>query len=128
MSFRKEQDNRRDSYRVAILDQREAVLVFRGKQYPAELDDQSAGGFGVVIWAAPDLQHGDMAELRTSSGYYQVRVMRAQPIEGAPVAKCHALRVGLERLGEGMLQDEAQDKLLRRCFNRSISTAPPLLS
>lgn len=84
--------NQRRSFRIAVAaEQRGARLRVQGKDYKVVLEDESAGGFAVLVDGALMLKTGDRLPLHTSSGWSIVRVVHST-CQGAYT------RIGFERV------------------------------
>jgi hypothetical protein len=97
-------ENQRESFRCPVAGQREAELVVGESRVPVVLEDESATGFGVTTRKSLGVRQGDVVQLRTSAGCFEVRVVRFARAEAAAAdehqknAKGPALRLGLERI------------------------------
>ena len=107
-------DNRRTSFRCLVVNARSPCTLRVGEdELPVGLLDESAGGFSVLVDRPPGLSVGQTAQLRTDSGWFEVRVANIREVvapEGEngvrPKGPNSCFRVGLLRLGEQVLIDE----------------------
>jgi hypothetical protein len=84
--------NQRRSFRIAVAaEQRGARLRVEGRDYKVVLEDESAGGFAVLVDGALMLKAGDRLPLHTNSGWSIVRVVHST-CQGAHT------RIGFERV------------------------------
>jgi hypothetical protein len=78
--------------------------VAGGSRVRVAVEDESATGFGVTTDQTLQVQHGDVVQLRTDAGAFEVRVVRIAIVEAAATAngpkraRGRALRLGLERI------------------------------
>jgi hypothetical protein len=104
MSKKSPRDQRR-TFRCAVTDARQSCQLKVGSQvFSATLQDESAGGFSVLVDRSTGLQIDQTAELHVNAGWFEIKVvhvMEALPPEGANLAEQGPwFRLGLRRLGE----------------------------
>lgn len=128
MTPQQAQIDQRKTYRIPVADAyQRAELRFRARTVPAQLFNESAGGFGGVVCDVADLQVNETIELATTVGRFLVRVAYIEPIivdQGAGAATA-GYRIGFERL-EGFApepQKAAVKSVARSEEKRSFSIA-----
>ncbi|MCE5267770.1 MAG: hypothetical protein LLG00_07780 [Planctomycetaceae bacterium] len=85
--------DRRGSYRFPAADALLARLVVGEKSCDVQITDESAGGFGVRTCEPLEVNQGDVVQLRTDSGWFELRVARVEQPDGE-------VALGLERIRE----------------------------
>ena len=73
------------------------------RRWPVWLFDESAGGFAAWMGVRPTMQVDDLAELRSPTGWFEVRVVyvaQAEAEETAPGTDAPLYRLGLQRVRE----------------------------
>jgi hypothetical protein len=113
---------KRRSFRCPIpASRRGAELSFGPIRLPAELVDESAGGFSVLVGDPRGLVVHGTARLRTANGWFEVQVVNIRRLgpqpgepDGAAADGCARFRLGLKRLGELQPPDEARSAGLPR--------------
>ena len=108
MSKNKSARDQRGSFRCTVADAHQTCQLKVGSQVlSATLQDESAGGFSVLVDRPPRLNIGQTAELQTSAGRFEVsvvHVIRVLPPDDIPPAVLAKrgpwFRLGLRRLSE----------------------------
>jgi hypothetical protein len=78
--------DQRRSFRCPAFDpRREAELRAGDKRLSARVLDESAGGFAVVVAGKPGLNVGEVAQLRTEAGWFEVRVSNVTVTAVGPI-------------------------------------------
>jgi len=102
--------NQRQSFRCPVADsRRQCVLRVGNDQWPAELLDESTGGFSVLSDRSPDVDVDQPVFLGTDAGWFEVRVLHIQEVPASrdgEEADANRLsprfRLGLSRLGDAL--------------------------
>jgi len=96
--------NRRESFRCPVASRRMAELVAGDSRVPVVVENESATGFGVTTDQPLRVHQGDVVQLQTDAGSFEVRVARIAVAEAAATesgpkrAGGKTLRLGLERI------------------------------
>lgn len=95
----------RKSFRLPVREELQDAELKAGKvRMRVRLFNESAGGFAVISEQLLPFKQGDLLELRTANGCYEVRVAHmARPALGDPTqhgGKRPSYQLGLERVGE----------------------------
>jgi hypothetical protein len=85
------EDNRRTTFRAALVDAPEATLVCGRTAIDVALQDESSGGLSVVAETAPSLPLDSEAELKTADGRVLRVVVKHYSQQGSQT------RIGLQR-------------------------------
>ncbi|OHB68344.1 MAG: hypothetical protein A2V70_06730 [Planctomycetes bacterium RBG_13_63_9] len=99
------------------------VLEFGCVRLPVQLLDQSAEGFAVLADEPPGVKEGDVAQLHTELGAFEVQAMNSAEVElteadGSPETggPAKVYRLGLRRLGDLHPTNGEARKLAARCL------------
>lgn len=94
--------DQRRSFRCGVPEpHQEAELKIGWRCFPVSLFNESSGGFAAWMKGGPRVQVDDVLELRTTVGWFQVRVVYVSPVpasESQDDSCGAAVRVGLQRL------------------------------
>lgn len=86
--------NRRNSFRAVLAEPAEGTLVIGRHRFAIRINDESAGGLGVISESLPKLRDGETVRLITADGLtLSVRVTHCESSTGG------GYRIGLERIG-----------------------------
>jgi len=127
MVSQKKAANQRDDVRCAVVGGcHEAILRFKGRNIPAALVDESAGGFAVRIGDARPVEVGDTLVLRTAMGCFKVRVARVTQESspdgisaGGDQTGGSSRILGLQRL-EDLVEDVLHEARSRSSLSQSL--------
>jgi hypothetical protein len=90
---------RRDALRIPIPSDEADTLMRAGvRQFKVHLLDMSRQGFAVTCPESLRVEKGEILRLRTTEGWYDVRVVRIEPIEEGRFPFEYDCFLGLERL------------------------------
>jgi hypothetical protein len=103
-------ENLRKTVRCMVDDsRRQCELCVDARRMTTWLQDESTGGFGVLVEGLAGLEVGQTAELHTDTGWFVVRVMHIQAIDSSELEGIEGeeqgtwYRLGLARLGVASL-------------------------
>jgi hypothetical protein len=105
MDHKRPGENLRKTVRCMVDDsRRQCELCVDARRITAWLQDESVGGFGILVEGAHGLDVGQEAELHTDTGWFIVRIMRVEEIDLSQLEgieggeQGHWYRLGLARL------------------------------
>src|SRR5262245_37992797 len=88
-------DERRRSRRYSAMPgQDEATISCRRQAVSARVVDLSAGGFRISVESDPKCEVGDVVQLKTTGGRFEVRITNIERRDDAPMI------LGLQRISE----------------------------
>ena len=116
MSERFNPFDQRKSFRCPVPDCVQVCeLRVKRRRFAARVFNESSGGFGVIVEENPKLEAGDIAQLLTGQGEFEVRVAYIGRVESTEpnAAERPAFRIGLVRFRDVTPQDAAGARLHR---------------
>jgi len=90
---------RRESVRLPIPWDQSIAFLRKGRvQYSVQLIDTSRGGFAITCPERLTVNQGDLLRLRTSDGWFEVRVVNIKPLEEGAYPAAFDCSLGVLRL------------------------------